>query len=70
MFLLSRSKLGCCRVEVVEAVEAAAEAVPPPLPAPEAVIEAAVAVAVDPSWCTISLSVSQESIAVRNSAHR
>ena len=26
MFLLSRSKLGCCRVEVVEAVEAVAEA--------------------------------------------
>ena len=67
MFLLSRSKLGCCRVEVAEAV---AEAVPPPLPAPEAVIEAELAVAVDPSWCTISLSVSQESIAVRNSAHR
>ena len=67
MFLLSRSKLGCCRVEVVEAV---AEAVPPPLPPPEAVIEAVAAVAVDPSWCTISLSVSQESIAVRNSAHR
>ena len=65
MFLLSRSKLGCCRVEVVEAVEAVSEAVPPPLP-PEAVIEAVAAVAVDPSWCTISLSVSQESIAVRH----
>ena len=54
----------------MEVVEAVAEAVPPPLLPPPAVIEAVAVVAVDPSWCTISLSVSQESIAVRNSAHR